>query len=161
MLAIGILQLLGIIALSFLVTPLMFYLVGVATSLVILVLVLVVKLARQKALKSFPNVFKKFLWSANSVVYHSEKSKPEVYAPYYAHSVGVARENRSYIPHVPKLKTQHDWKGNADNRHLDTPNQPIATKPDKMLGVFHGVLLFYRRFYGHSTIVEQNLAQII
>jgi hypothetical protein len=156
MLILGILQLLGIIALSFLVTPFIFYLIGMATSLIILAVNLAIRLARQKSLKGFPDVFEKFLRSANSVVYDSEQRKQEVYPPHYTHSVGVTREDRGYIPHVPKLKAQCYWKRNADNRHLHTPNQPIATKPEKVLNVFHRVILFYKSYYGHSTKVEKN-----
>jgi len=59
MLVVALLQFLGLVALGFLVTPLMFYLIGMATSLIVLTVNLSLKLSRQKSLNSFPKVFKK------------------------------------------------------------------------------------------------------
>lgn len=159
MLAIGLLRLLGIIALAFLVTPLMFYLIGITTVVLALTVRILVRLARQKNAKAFNKIFKKFLWSADSIMYHGDRSKYEIYSPNYARRIGVSGKDRSYIQCVPNLEAEHYWEGNTDNCHLDMPNQTITTKFEKVLNVFHRIILFYRSYYRHSTKVERNRCQ--
>ena len=159
MLVVGLLQLFGLIVLGFLITPFMFYLIGTIVAVIVLTINLSVRLTRQKSFNSFPKIFKKFLWSPHSIVYHSKESEQEVYPPYYTHSIGVIGKNRGYIPHVPNLKAKHYWKGSPDNRHLDTPNQAVATKLEKVRNVSHRIILFYRSYYGHSTKVEKNQSE--
>jgi len=156
MLVVGLLQLFGLIVLAFLIAPPMFYLTGTIVAVIVLAVNLSVRLTRQKSLNSFPKIFEKFLWSANGIVYHSEKSKPEVYPPDYPHSIGVTGENRGYMPRIADLKAKHYWEGNPDNCHLNMPNQAVATKLEKVRNVSHTIILSYKSFYGHSTKVEQN-----
>ena len=157
MIAVGLLQLFGLIVLAFLVTPLMFYLIGMVVAVIVLTINLSVRLTRQKSFNSFPKIFKKFLRSSHSIVYHSKKSEQEVYPPHYTHSIGVTRKNRGYIPYVPNLKAKHYRESDPNNRHLDTPNQPVATKLEKVCNVSHRIILFYKSYYGNSTKVEKNL----
>ena len=126
MLVVGLLKILGLIILGFLITPLMFYLLGTIIAVIVLALNLSVRLTMQKSLNSFLKIFKKFLWSPNSIMYHSKNN----------------------IPSVPNLKTKHYGEGNPNNRHFDTPNQAVATKLEKVCNVSHRIILFYKSYYG-------------
>ena len=142
---------------GFVVTPLIFCLMGITISVIALIAKILVRLMRQKSLKAFPKVFKKFLWFTTSIVCQSDKSNYEIYPPNLIHSIRVDRENRRYSPPVRNLKAQGYWEDNPNNLRLHMPKQPITTRVNKVLSGFHSVVLFHRRFYGCSTKVEKNL----
>ena len=149
MLIVGILQLCGLIALAFLVTPLMFYLIGTVVSIIVLTANLSVRLTRQESFKNFPKVFKKFLWPTTGIIYQSDKTNSGVYPPDLAHSVRVDRKNGGYTQAVCNLEAQDYRKRSTNNSRLYLSKQPITNS-------FHNVILFYRNFYGPSTKVEKN-----
>jgi len=156
MLALAILQLLGLIALGLLVTPFLFCLMGITVSVIVLIVNILIRLMRQQSLKGFPKVFKKFLWFSDSIMHHSENSEYKIYPPNYTHSIRVSSENGRYIQPVSNLEGKSYYEDDVNKYHLDMPDEPVATKLEQMLNIFHKTILFYRSYYGHSTKVEKN-----
>ena len=121
---------------GFVVTPLAFYLMGITISVIALIAKILVRLMRQKSLKAFPKVFKKFLWFTTSIVYQSDKISYEIYPPNLIHSIRVDRENRRYSPPVRNLKAQGYWEDNLNNLRLYMPGNQSVQQSTKSLVAF-------------------------
>jgi hypothetical protein len=158
MLTIAIFQLLGRIALGTLigliVTPFMFYLLDIMAYALALIIAI---LFRKRALKELPELLKTFPKFTQKPVSRSDTSKYEINQQNYIHDTRgcrVDRKNRHKV--VCDLDGKGYYEDNTNDSRLYLPQQPVTTKLEKMLNVFHSVILFYRSYYGHSTKVEKN-----
>jgi hypothetical protein len=161
MLAVTVLQLLGLVALGvlvgYIVTPLILHLAQMiayilAVIVVLLQAVLTSQLPPKKVFKSFPKLFSELPNYTWKPIYKGDGSETRIrYRNDIPNSgkiviIGVSEnafqnpDGKDYCP------TQQDT--------IDTPKQPTVKK---VSDVVHDVILFYRSFYGHSTKVEKNL----
>ena len=163
MLAVAILQVLGLTALGALVgiiaTPFILYLVYIiAYALASIIAVLILK---KRTLGKGLMRFQQFVNPVNAIIHHSNNKQATVC---YAKPIPDLRDNSNGIVdrHImsqsqmpPKPSTTKCQTANHNT--LDTVNQPIVKNTLKPLGnIFHRIISFYMSFYGHSTKVEKN-----
>ena len=160
MLAKGILQLLGIVALSFLVTPFILYSIGMVTALLVLVAMILLRLTRNQSLKTFPKVFKRFVWMKHDIEKEHSTGNYEIHPPDSTHNIGVCRKKRWQLQPVPNLERCDCCEEPFDDLRLYGRKYPIinllSNKLNSVLKGFHRLVLFYRSYYGYSTKVEKN-----
>lgn len=162
MLAIHILQLLGILTLSFLVTPIVLSLIGIAFAVFVLTAMILVRLTIQQSLKAFPKIFKRFIRMEHDIDKEHRTGNYKIPSPNHLHSMRVGIEKRRYIQPVRNLECRDSCKEQFGELRLYRPQHPVIyLLSDKFNGVLEGIhnlLSFYRSYYGHSTKVEKNLA---
>jgi hypothetical protein len=160
LMVIGILKLLGIIALSFLVTPFILILIAIIFAVFVLTATILVRLAIQQSLKAFPKVFKRFIRVKHDIDKEHCTGNYEIPSPNHLHSMRVSSENGSYAQAVRNLESRDSCKEPFDKLRLYRPKYPVIhLLSDKFDGVFkgiHNLLLFYKRYYVHSTKVVKN-----
>ena len=135
MLAVAVLQLLGLIALgalvSLIILPFVFRLLNIIAYALTL-----------KLLKTFPNLTKK-------PVRCSDSTKYEIGEPSYIHSirsVGISKKNGQPKP-INDFDDRGYYEDRPNNSRLYLTQQPITTRVNKILNGFHRIIVFYKRFW--------------
>jgi hypothetical protein len=156
MLAIAVLQFLGLTALGLLigilVTPFVLYAARIIAYALASNIVLIRATLRSKPVREvFPKVTEEPVPTADG-------SKPKIYPPNYIHSTRGCRVSREdiYMKPIPNLDDKYRYENRYNQLHTDILKQPITKRLNTISTVLHGVLLFYKNFYGHSTKVEKN-----
>jgi hypothetical protein len=160
MLVIGILQLLGILALSFLLTPLVLSLITIIFAVFVLTATILARLTIQQSLKAFPKIFKRFARMKHDIDKEHRTGNYEIPSPNHLHSMRVGIEKGRYLQPICNLESRDSCEEQSDELRLYRSKQPVIyLLSNKFNGVFksiHNLLLFYRSYYGHSTKVEKN-----
>ena len=160
MLVIGILQLLGILALSFLLTPFVLSLIAIIFAVFVLTATILARLTIQHSLKAFPKVFRRFARMKHDIDKEHRTGNHEIPSPNHLHSMRVRIEKGRYLQPICNLKSRDSCEDQSDELRLYRPKQPlIYLLSDKFNGVLKGIHrlpLFYKSYYGHSTKVEKN-----
>jgi hypothetical protein len=91
-------------------------------------------------------------------VYNSNNSKREVYPPNHIHDIrgDSVNSEKMYGNPIPDLDDKYRYESRYNRPETSMLEQPNATTIDKLLKIFHRIILFYRSYYGHSTKVEKN-----
>ena len=160
MLVISILQLLGILALSFLLTPLVLSLITIIFAVFVLTAMILTRLTVQQSLKAFPKVFKRFARMKHDIDKEHRTGNYEIPSPNHLHSMRVGIKKVRYLQPVHNLHSRNYCEQPLDDLRLYVAKYPtiyfLSNKVNSVLKVVHKVILFYRSYYGLSTKVEKN-----
>ena len=173
MLAITILQFLGLTALGLLlgivVTPLILCLGRTIASVLALTVVLLratltFKLSPKQVLKVFPKLLKDLPKYMNKPIHESQGAKDNICFPKPVHNTYQSRDAVIVAvsqTETPKKSTNGSSYTDNQNRHHMVKQPTIKKASDTTPDIFHRVILFYKSYYGHSTKVEKNHGCIV
>jgi len=162
MLVIDILKLLGILALSFLLTPFVLSLMAITVAVFVLTATILARLTIHQSLKAVPKIFKRFARMKHDVDKEHRTGNYEIPSPNHFHSMRVGIEKGRYLQPISNLESRDSCEQQFDELRLYRPKQPViyllSDKFNDVLKGIHNLLLFYKSYYGHSTNVEKNRA---